>query len=402
MKNNFDVIIIWAGAAGLFGAINIPKNFSKLILEKNPKPWVKVLLSGWERANVSNIDIEPERDYFGQNKKALKSIFSRFNQWDTIAWFWENGINIVEEDRWRLILESWDSKELLNILVKKATQNNSEIICNSEVKAISLKEDKSFKVETKTKEEYFAKYVIISTWWKSFFQVWTTGDWYNFATDFWLNIIPPTRALWWLSTKKDLSSISWISCNVNLEVFDKNNSPFLRKEGAGGWFYNEFWPILFTHFWLSWPIIFNCWNAIWEYLNKIFSEIKNFKDAEENYEKYLTQNICIKLNFDLEKTPKNIIKFFELDKKININWTQIYNTEIILELQNFRSWKEAKATGWWIDLNELDKFLQSKKIPNLFFVWEVCDITWKTGGFNLQWAWSSSFCASEFFRKKSC
>ncbi len=415
MKNNFDIVIIWAGAAGLFGAINISKDFSKLILEKNPKPWVKVLLSGWERANVSNIDIEPERDYFGQNKKALKSIFARCNQWDIMAWFSENRINIVEEDRWRLILESWNSKELLNILVKKAKENNSEIICNSEVVKIKhslipssflrMEENKEkiFRIETKTWEEYFAKYVIVSTWWKSFFQVWTTGDWYNFARNFWINIIPPTRALWWLSTKKDLSSISWISCNVNLEVFDKKKSPLLEKEGARGWFYQETWPILFTHFWISWPIIFNAWNAIWEYLNKSpllgKERAGEWSEIEVIYEKYLTQNIYIKLNFDLEKTPKNIIKFFELDKKININWTQIYNTEIILDLQNFRSWKEAKATGWWIDLNELDKFLQSKKVPNLFFIWEICDITGKTGGFNLQWAWSSAFCASEFFSR---
>jgi predicted flavoprotein YhiN len=45
------------------------------------------------------MNIEPEIDYFGQNKKALKSIFSRYNQWDLITWFSENGINIIEEDR---------------------------------------------------------------------------------------------------------------------------------------------------------------------------------------------------------------------------------------------------------------------------------------------------------------
>ena len=50
----YDVIIIWAWAAWLFAWINLPKNMSKLILEKNKKPWVKVLLSGGERANVSN------------------------------------------------------------------------------------------------------------------------------------------------------------------------------------------------------------------------------------------------------------------------------------------------------------------------------------------------------------
>ena len=53
----YDVIIIWAWAAWLFAWIHLPKNKKKLILEKNENPWVKVLLSWWERANVSNIDI---------------------------------------------------------------------------------------------------------------------------------------------------------------------------------------------------------------------------------------------------------------------------------------------------------------------------------------------------------
>jgi len=377
----YDVIIVWAGAAWLFSAINIPKKFSKLILEKNPNPWVKILLSWWERANVSNMNIEPERDYFGQNKKALKSVFTRYNQWDIMSWFAENWINIVEEDRWRLILESWDSKELLNILVKKAKNNNSEIICKQNVKKISKKLE-FFEVQTEENKKYFAKNVIISSWGKSFFQVWTTGEWYNFAKTFWLNIIEPTRALWWLSTQENLSDISGISSDLKVELFDDNYSKKI--------IYSEFWPLLFTHFGLSWPIIFNTWNALWEYLNKI-------KLNPEDFEKYIIQNIKIKITFwDLEKVPKRVIKHFNLNSLRAEGFSPL---QIILKIQNFRSWKEAKATGWWIDLNELDKFMQSKKVENLFFIWEVCDITGKTGWFNLQWAWSSAYCCSEFFKK---
>ena len=377
----YDVIIVWAGAAGLFSAINIPKKYSKLILEKNSNPWAKVLLSGWERANVSNINIEPERDYFGQNKKALKSIFTRYNQWDIMSWFSENWINIVEEDRWRLILESWDSRELLNVLVKKANNNNSKIITKQDVKEIN-KSWEIFEIKTEAWEKYFAKNVIISTWWKSFFQVWTTWKWYNFAENFWINIIPPTKALWWLSTQENLSDISGISSNLKIELFDKN---FPKKI-----IYQETWPLLFTHFWLSWPIIFNAWNALWEYLNKI-----NLNP--ENFEKYIIKNIKIKIIFwNLEKIPKRVVKHFNLNK---LSTEEFNPLQIILKIQNFRSWKEAKATGGWIDLNELDKFMQSKKVKNLFFIWEVCDITWKTWGFNLQWAWSSAYCCSEYFKK---
>lgn len=369
----YDIIIIWAWAAWLFASINLPKNLSKLILEKNPRAWVKVLLSGWERANISNIDIEPERDYFGQNKKALKSVFSQYNQWDIQSFFAENWVNIVKEDRWRLILESWDSSELLDLLIRKSRENNTKIQLNSPVTNIEKINDNIYKVIVNGKEIFQTKNIIISSWWKSFFQVWTTWDWYNFAQNLWINTIANHRALCWLTTKKDFSSLSGSSINLDLELKDKNKI-----------IYKEFWPLLFTHFWISWPIVFNTWVALWEYLNSINIE------SEKDKINYILENIKVELKIDKANSTKKIYNFFkeQIEKKEKIEFW----------LQDWRSWKEAKATGWWIDINELDKYMQSKKHKWLFFIWEIVDITWKTWWFNLQWAWSSAYVCSKYFK----
>lgn len=366
----YDVIIVWAWAAWLFAWINIDKKMSKLILEKTDKPWTKVLLSWWERANVSNMDIEVERDYFGQNKKALISIFKKYNQWDIMNYFSENWVNIVEEDRWRLILESWDSKELVEVLLKWIKKNNCELKANQEVEIIIKKDDSFYEIITKSKQKYQARNIIVSSGWKSFFQVWTTGDWYNFAEQFWIKIIPTYRSLCWLSTKKDFKELSGSSMDLWLKLVDNKKI-----------IYSEFWPLLFTHFWISWPIVFNTANALWEYLNSINIQ------SEEDKIKYILKNIKIELNIDKEKTTKKIYSFFK---------EQIDNEEKIeFWLQDWRSWKEAKATGWWVDINELDNSMQSKNNKWLYFIWEVVDITWKTGWFNLQWAWSSAFVCSK-------
>ncbi len=394
----YDVIIIWAWAAWLFAWINLPKNLNKLILEKTAKPWMKVLLSWWERANVSNMDIEVERDYFWQNKKALISIFKRYNQFDIMSFFATNWVNIVEEDRRRLILESWNSRELLEVLLREVKKNNCEIKVNSDVKWITPlsispqeREEATFcstpfslggkgwdrgiyEITTEDWTRYKAKNVIVSSWWKSFFHVWTTGEWYNFAESFWINVITPYRTLCWMSTKRDLSEVSWVSCKLDMSLVDINNKNII---------YREVWPFLFTHFWISWPLVHNLSNAIWEYVNKIWLK-------EEDFEKYILDNLSLNLIFDLENTPKSLVKFFELT--LESMWVN-------LELQNWRSWKEAKATWWWVDIDELDKHLQSKKHPGLFFIWEVVDITWKTWWFNLQWAWSSAYVCSEWFKK---
>lgn len=80
----YDVLMIWAWAAVMFTAIHIKKELKKCILEKNKRFGTKVLMSWGERCNVSNIDIEAERDYFWKNTKALHSLFKRFSNYDMI------------------------------------------------------------------------------------------------------------------------------------------------------------------------------------------------------------------------------------------------------------------------------------------------------------------------------
>lgn len=382
MNKKYDIIIIWAWAAWLFTAIQAPKQYSKLILEKWKNPGVKVLLSGWERANVSNIDIVPERDYFGQNKKALISLFKNFNNYDIISFFEENGVKIMQEDRGRLILESGDSKELLSMLVKKAWANHAKIQCDTPVVDI-MKLWENFEILTQDGTRYTCDRIVITTGGKSFSHVGTTWDGYKWAQNFGHTIITPHRWLCGLVTKKDLSEISWVSSELTLEVISKLSKKMI---------YSETWPFLFTHFWVSWPIIFNAGVAIGEYINSLdlseFISTLDFSKIPENEKQdyiernFLKENISLKLTFELEKTPKRIVQFFSLDEE---------NSSIVLELQDYRTWKEAKVTGWGIKLDELTNKLESKLIPWLYFAWEILDITGKTWWFNLQFAWTSGY-----------
>lgn len=414
MKTHYDIIIIWAGAAGLFTAISAPEYYSKLLLEKNKNPWVKILLSGGERANVSNMDIVPERDYFGQNKKALISLFKNFHNYDIISFFEENGVKIVEEDRGRLILESGDSKELLSMLIKKALENHTQIKCEAsvvdinppvinDIPALSKGGRGDFEVLTADGTRYTSDRLVITTWWKSFSHVGTTGDWYKWAENFGHTIITPHRWLCGLVTKKDLSEVSGVSCEVKLEILVK--TPSVSKANFpphwGGLresktIYCETWPLLFTHFWVSGPIIFNGGIAIGEYINSLdlssfidwldFSKIPPNEKQDYIERNFLKENISLKLTFSLEKTAKRLVQFFTLDEE---------NNSITLELQDYRTWKEAKVTWGGIKIDELTNKLESKLIPWLYFAGEILDVTGKTGGFNLQFAWTSGYAVGK-------
>jgi predicted flavoprotein YhiN len=102
-----------------------------------------------------------------------------------MSFFAKNGINIVEEDRSRLILESWDSKELLNCLLDNIKKNNCELKINQDVKNIILLEDWNYEVSIEWWKKYISKNVIVSSWWKSFSHIWTTWEWYNIAASLW-------------------------------------------------------------------------------------------------------------------------------------------------------------------------------------------------------------------------
>lgn len=257
--------------------------------------------------------------------------------------------------------------------MRKIRDNNCWIKTDCEVIKLLNKEEK-FEVTLKNWVKYLTKNIVISTWGKSFFQTWTSWDWYNFAKEFWLSITNTFPGLCWITTKRDLTELSWISINANLELID-----LVQKKSI----YKEYWPVLFTHFGLSWPVIFNSSVAIWNHLWII--------NNRNDFDLFLRNNFQIKLSFDLEKIPKKLIKFFTLNDE---------NLEAFLDIHSLRSLKEAKVTTGWINLAEFDNNIQSKKYKWLFFVWEVVDVTGKTWWYNLQWCWSSSYIVTNYLNNK--
>jgi len=358
----YDVITIGSWWSSLFLNLNLPKDLKKIILEKNDIVWIKILLSWWERANLTNINIDPLKDYFSCNKKVCIWFLNRFTNYDIINFFESNWVKTNIEDRWRVITANWNAKEILDILIKKAIENNTKIHTKINITKIDKKDD-IFDIQTDN-TIYRTKNLIIATWWRSFPQVGTDGFWYKIAEQFWIKIIKTYRWIVWIVLKQDLSLFSWTTINASINLYYKEKI-----------IYAEFWPLLFTHFWLSWPIIHNMVLWLWQYIN--------CNNLEEKY-----NDFKIKIIFNLESITRKLISHFNIHEK---------NNEFYFDLIGLKSWNEAKCTWWWVDTNELTKYLESKKNPWLFFIWEVVDVTWKTWGFNLQWAWSSAYACAEKF-----
>ncbi len=359
----YDIIIVGAGASWLMCGIFAPKNAKKLIIEKTAYIAKKVFLSGGERCNFSNMYIDLEEDYFGKNKKFLFSVFSKFSNYDMIDFLEKNGIKTKVEEHGRILLDSNKSTDIIDLLVDKIRDNNVDLELNTELLDIKKKWN-IFHLETNN-WIYQTKKLVIATGGRSFPQVGTTGDSYRIAEGFGLKLIEPYKWLCGLTTKKDLSSLSGSSTITTVVLWDKENK-----------LYSQTSPLLFTHWGISGPCIFNITLKLWEYLRA-----KWIKSAQED--KYIRDNIKISFQLEEDITTKKLKWFFPIDE------------EIFLEIQNIRGWKEAKVTGGGVLVDEITSEFESKKVSWLYFIWESLDITGKTGGYNLQFAWSSGYiCGS--------
>ena len=359
----YDIIIVWAGASGLMCSIFAPKKAKKLIIEKTSKIASKVYLSWWERCNFSNMYIDIEEDYFGKNKKFLFSVFSKFSNYDMIEFLEKNGVKTKIEEHGRILLDSNKSTDIIELLVDKVRDNDVELELNTELLDLKKKWN-IFHIKT-NKWNFQTKKLVIATWWRSFPQLGTTWDAYRIAESFGINLLDPYKGLCGMTTKKDLSSLAGSSIITAVILWDKEEK-----------IYSQISPLLFTHWGITWPCIFNTTLKLWEYLRS-----KWIKPAQED--EYIRNNIKVSFQLEEENITKKIQQFFPIEE------------EIFLEIQNIRGRKEAKVSGWWILVDEITASFESKKVPWLYFIWENLDITGKTWGYNLQFAWSSGYiCGS--------
>jgi len=304
----------------------------------------------------------------------LPSVFHKFSNQEMVGFLETNEIKTQQEDNGRLILKSWKAQELLDLIVKKTKENNTQIKLNQEI--IDIKKDWNIFNITTQREEFECNKLIIATGGVSHPNSGTNGYWLNVAKQFNLKIIEPYPALCGIETKEDLSNLSGSSILANLEVF--HNSKLI---------YQQKWNILFTHKWLSGPPIFNATAVIWEYLNNKW---------KYNIQQ-LQNNISLNINIQPEHITKKL-KQSELFTPHVSSWTihvsslsEAKDINMSFKIKNILPIETAKVSWWWISMNEINPNFESKKIPNLYFIWETLDIIGETGWFNLQRAWSSSF-----------
>ena len=195
MESNWDVIVVGAGAAGLLAGISAGKSGAKtLVLEKNRKPGVKILMSGGTRCNIThNTDNRGIVKAFGDNGKFLHSPLAAFSVDETIKFFNQAGVATKVEDTGKIFPVSNKALDVLDALLNELKKNNARLALETPVIDVNSTAD-GFQLLTPS-ASFSAKKIILTTGGLSFPGCGTTGDGYRFANKFGHTIKPTQPAL---------------------------------------------------------------------------------------------------------------------------------------------------------------------------------------------------------------
>jgi hypothetical protein len=405
--NNFDVIVVGAGPAGLLAAGRAAELGAKvLVLEKMYAPGRKLLITGKGRCNITNsAPVSEFITHVFPDGRFLRGAFSNYFSEDIIELLQKYGVESTLERGGRYFPASNKSLDILNALLAWINEMGIEIKCNQRVEKLLVENGEITGVKANG-ENFTAQRVILATGGKSYPGTGSTGDGYELARQVGHTIEKPIPALVPLETK---GSIAQNLQGLNL----KNVKAIIWIDGkkAG----EDFGEMIFTHFGLSGPIILTLSRIAVAALqnNKKVEITIDLKPALD--EQKLDARLIRDLNEQGKKQIGNIFRewlpasmipvFIE---KLQINpekechqvtgneRKQIRNLmkNLRFEVSHNRSFKEAIITAGGIVTSEISpKTMESKLVKGLYFAGEVIDLDAETGGYNLQIAYSTGWLA---------
>lgn len=401
------VLIIGAGAAGMMAGIAAAYNGNQVeIFEKNDRVGKKIFITGKGRCNITNAsDIENHFSNILKNEKFLYSAYNNFNSEDICNMLENTGVKIKIERGNRVFPESDKSSDVIWALNKMLKDIGVKIYLNTEINKIEKNNDNMSVIDKKGKK-HIGDYCIVATGGMSYQSTGSTGDGYKFAKSFNLNVNKTYPSLVPLNIKEEMcKKLQGLSLkNVNLKVVDEKGEEY----------YNEQGEMIFTHFGISGPLVLSASCYICDKLKdhdfKCYIDLKpalDFETLDKRILKDFEENINRNFNNSLDKLlPRKIIepvitlsgidpykKVHEITKEERLNLAKTIKN-IPLTVTGTRGFNEAIITRGGISIKEINpKTMESKKVQGVYFVGEVLDIDAKTGGYNLQIAWSTGYLA---------
>jgi predicted Rossmann fold flavoprotein len=412
------VVVIGAGASGLFAAGFLARRGARVqVLEKMPRTASKMRISGKGRCNLTNnMPLEEFIAQYPGNGRFLYSALHRFSNRDCMDFFTSLGVELKVERGQRVFPVSDNAHEAADALERFARSQGAEICLGHKVVRIEASpsgginsvvavhngEEKVFPTET----------VIVATGGLSYPGTGSTGDGLVFAADLGHVIVEPRPALVPIRVEEPWAAeLAGLSLrNVELQV----DNP----QGGRARYFGE---LMFAHFGVTGPIVLTASEQIGLWLKESGRKLKAFIDLKPALdEAQLDQRLLRDFAEFSRKQFKNALDMLLPKRLIPVVVTlsgidpqkqchQLTRAErhrlrsllkgLPLTITKTLPIAAAIVTAGGVDVREVDpRTMESKKVKGLFFCGEVLDVHGVTGGFNLQAAFSTGYCAAHGVR----
>lgn len=389
-----DVVVIGAGAAGMMcAAVAGQRGRRVMLIDHATQLGEKIRISGGGRCNFTNLHTSAQ-NFLSNNPHFCRSALARYTPQDFIALVKSYGIGYHEKHKGQLFCDE-SSTQIIRLLQTECERGAVQWRMRCKVQQIR-REGAGFRVSTDDGEVEAAR-VVVATGGLSIPKIGATDYGLRMAKQFGLRVITPQPALVPLTfdPQRWQSFAQW--AGVALEV---------RVECGGGAFVED---LLFTHRGLSGPAILQI-SSYWELGQTVTVNLAPHQDIHDALlavksankqplsrmlQTWLPRRLAEEWLQQTAEADWGGRKLAEVPDRVLArvahglqSWTVIPNGS--------EGWRKAEVMRGGVDTDELSQAdMQAKKVPGLYFIGEVVDVTGWLGGYNFQWAWASAYACGK-------
>ena len=415
--HSFDVVIIGAGAAGLFCAgVAGQLGLKVLVLDHSEKVAEKIRISGGGRCNFTNRDATPAQ-FLSENPHFCRSALSRYTPQDFIDLLQKHQVPFHEKHKGQLFCDR-SAEDIINLLLAECDAGGVERWQPCSVKSVKSVESTAtgeaslgsgYQIDS-DRGLINAAQVVIATGGLSIPKIGATDFGYRIASQFGLRLVEPRAALVPLTFDgagwAPYAQLAGLALPVQIETSPADATPKQRKKSV---VFTE--DLLFTHRGLSGPAVLQI-SSFWREGQPVRINLAPGTDLAATLLQAKNQSRKLIANELGALVPSRLADAWvgddpalqrpisdAPDKALQTLATRLADWQLIPN--GTEGYKKAEVTTGGVDTRDLSSQSMESTQPGLYFIGEVVDVTGWLGGYNFQWAWASGYaCAQAMAMKK--
>jgi predicted Rossmann fold flavoprotein len=386
-ETSFDVIVIGGGAAGLMCAFTAGQRGRRvLLIEHNDRIGKKIAISGGGRCNFTNVNAGPE-NYLSGRPDFCRSALARYTPWDFLALVERHGIRYHEKKLGQQFCDV-SARSIIEMLLAECAAAHVEVRCG--VQVLSVEKTSGFRVATSA-GDFTCQSLVVATGGLSFAKLGATDFGHRIARQFGLAVTALRPGLVPFTLGSDDATMMALS-GLALPVSARNARAQFEE------------AMLFTHRGVSGPAVLQI-SSFWREGETVEIDLLSEPGAAGRLLDARREPRTMEQVLG-EMMPRRFVEAWCARYERPLPLIHYKNRDFELAVERLRAWPlrptgtegypKAEVTLGGVETGELSsKTMEARRVPGLFFIGEVVDVTGWLGGYNFQWAWASGHAAGE-------